>query len=97
MKGAVDGESSSKSKEFVVFSIIRDSTCAECGEELWKAPFMEPRSCRHCEPSPHFCPWNNARSLCDDYSPAQEHEIRNRLNPKLSGESRVFLRIDLED
>ena len=41
MKRAADGaESSSKSKELVVFSIIRDSTCAECGEELWKGRFL---------------------------------------------------------
>ena len=78
MKGAVGGgKSSAKSKELVVFSIIRDSTRAECGEDLWKGRFLERRSCRHREPSPHFCPWNNARSLSDDYSPAQEHEIRN--------------------
>jgi len=41
MKGAVGGgDSSSKSKELVVFSIIRDSTCAECGEELGKGRFL---------------------------------------------------------
>lgn len=55
------------------------------------------RSRRHREPSPHFCSWNNPCPLRDDYSPAQQHEIRNRLNPKLSGDSRVFLRVDLED
>jgi len=32
-----------------------------------------------------FPPWNSFRTLRDDYSPAQEHEIRNCLNPKLSG------------
>jgi hypothetical protein len=42
MKGAGDGESSSKSKEFVVFSIIRDSTCAECGEELGRPRSWNP-------------------------------------------------------
>jgi hypothetical protein len=43
MKGAVNiAESSFKSKGLVVFSIIRDSTCAECGEELWKAGSSNP-------------------------------------------------------
>jgi hypothetical protein len=27
-------------KEIVVFSIIRESTCAECGAELWKGSFL---------------------------------------------------------
>jgi hypothetical protein len=64
---------------------------------FWRAGSVRTRSRCHREPSPHFCPRNNARSLCDDYSPAQENEIRNRLNPKLSSESRVFLGVDLED
>jgi uncharacterized membrane protein len=51
----------------------------------------------HREPSPHFCAWSNACLLRDDDSPAQEHEIGNRLNPKLSSERRVFLGVDLED
>lgn len=29
-----------ESPEIVVFSIIRDSTCAECGRELWKGEFL---------------------------------------------------------
>ena len=41
MTGAAERtESASKSKELVVFSIIRDSVCAECGEELWKGRFL---------------------------------------------------------
>jgi len=52
---------------------------------------------RHREPPTHLCAWNNARPLCDDGSPPQEHKIRNRLNPKLSGERRALLRVDLED
>jgi hypothetical protein len=34
--GQPDGEN----KEIVVFSIIRESTCAECGAELWKGSFL---------------------------------------------------------
>ena len=30
----------SKSSDIVVFSILRDSTCAECGEELGKGNFL---------------------------------------------------------
>jgi hypothetical protein len=35
--------SSAKSKELVVFSILRDSACKECRKELWKGDllFME--------------------------------------------------------
>ena len=28
------------SKDLVVFSILRDSKCIECGEELWKGSFL---------------------------------------------------------
>jgi hypothetical protein len=52
---------------------------------------------RHREPPTHLCAWNNASPLCDDDSAPQEHKIRNRLNPKLSGERRALLRVDLED
>jgi hypothetical protein len=31
---------SQKPQEIVVFSIIRESTCAECGAELWKGSFL---------------------------------------------------------
>jgi hypothetical protein len=55
------------------------------------------RSRRHREPLTHLCAWNNASPLCDDDSPPQKHKIRNRLNPKLSGERRALLRVDLED
>jgi hypothetical protein len=27
-------------KDIVVFSIVRESTCAECGAELWKGSFL---------------------------------------------------------
>jgi len=30
----------SKSPDIVVFEILRDSACAECGEELWKGSFL---------------------------------------------------------
>ena len=55
------------------------------------------RSRCHREPPTHLCAWNNASPLCDDDSPTQEHKIRNRLNPKLSGERRALLGVDLED
>ena len=29
-----------ESNEIVVFSIVRDSVCAECGRELWKGSFL---------------------------------------------------------
>ena len=29
-----------ESGEIVVFSILKPSTCAECGEELWKGSFL---------------------------------------------------------
>lgn len=32
--------SNSASKELVVFSILRDSKCAECGQELWKGELL---------------------------------------------------------
>jgi len=37
---AKDAEFHSESKEPVVFSIVRDSACAECGEKLWKGSFL---------------------------------------------------------
>ena len=37
----VDGmKGQAGSKDLVVFSILRDSKCAECGEELWKGSFL---------------------------------------------------------
>ena len=36
----VDTEPFSVSKELVVFSILRDSKCAECGQELWKGELL---------------------------------------------------------
>jgi hypothetical protein len=33
-------EQSDGDKDIVVFSIIRESTCAECGAELWKGSFL---------------------------------------------------------
>jgi len=32
--------SSRESKELVVYSILRDSTCNACGKELWKGDFL---------------------------------------------------------
>jgi hypothetical protein len=41
MKGKqADTDLHSASKGLVVFSILRDSKCAECGEELWKGRFL---------------------------------------------------------
>lgn len=37
---ATSSGASSPSKDVVVFSILRDSTCAECGEELGKGQFL---------------------------------------------------------
>ena len=58
---------------------------------------LQQPSCRHREPAAHFCSGNNARPLRNDDSAAQEHEIRNRLNPELGGDCRVFLGVDFED
>jgi hypothetical protein len=64
---------------------------------LFSGDYAAPHTRRRRESSPHFCWWNNARPLRDDYASAQKHKIRNRLDPKLSGEGLAFLRIDLED
>ncbi len=37
---AARSKKSSRQDEIVVFSIIRDSVCAECGEELWKGSLL---------------------------------------------------------
>ncbi len=34
------GKNSGKRDEIVVFSILRDSSCSECGDELWKGEFL---------------------------------------------------------
>lgn len=34
-------ETPKRSEDIVVFSILRDSTCAECGAELWKGSFLK--------------------------------------------------------
>src|ERR1700730_5430879 len=39
-------EGSSVSKDLVVFSILRDSKCAECSAELWKGDFLSMESGR---------------------------------------------------
>src|SRR5438093_2884826 len=40
MEQLVDAEFQPASKGLVVFSILRDSKCVECGEELWKGNFL---------------------------------------------------------
>src|SRR5712691_2768570 len=37
---ATDDPKDAQSKEIVVFSIVRESTCAECGIELYKGSFL---------------------------------------------------------
>ena len=34
-------ETPKSGEDIVVFSILRDSTCAECGAELWKGSFLK--------------------------------------------------------
>jgi hypothetical protein len=38
------GADKAADKEIVVFSIVRESTCAECGAELWKGSFLRVES-----------------------------------------------------
>jgi len=35
------GKDSERDEEIVVFSIVKDSSCSECGVELWKGDFLK--------------------------------------------------------
>lgn len=42
----MNSEAVQKNAEIVVFSILRDSRCAECGEDLWKGSFLRMEEAR---------------------------------------------------